>query len=284
MPATPRQARFWILTIPVSSGWAAPDELPSALALLRGQREIGRGENAYEHWQLVAHFKKPVSLRQVKEVFNRETHAEPTRSKAAEDYVLKDDTAVDGTRFTLGRAAFQRNNPEHWRNTRLAAQEGRLEEIPDDVFVRYYGNLSKIGKDYVQPPFRRGTTTTVYWGPTGTGKTWRVWNHNDHTDIYTKIPTTKWWDGYRGQSVVLIDEFRGQIELSHMLRWLDEYPCNVEVKGGQLPLKANKFFITSNWSPSEWYPNAKQVDMDALLRRLTVHEITEREAAIEESQ
>ena len=55
-----------------------------------------------------------------------------------------------------------------------------------------------------------------------------------------KDPRTKFWDGYRNQENVVIDEFRGAIDIAHILRWFDRYPVIVEVKGSSVVLSAKK--------------------------------------------
>jgi len=109
----------------------------------------------------------------------------------------------------------------------------------------------------------------VFWGRTGTGKSHRAWDQAG-AQAYVKDPRTKWWCGYRGQENVIIDEFRGVIDISHLLRWLDRYPVLVEVKGGSRPLCARKFWITSNLDPREWYPGLDADTLAALLRRLNI--------------
>lgn len=148
------------------------------------------------------------------------------------------------------------------------AISGELDAIPADIFVRYYSGLQKIAADNQRPvPMER--QCTVLWGRTGTGKSRRAWEEAGF-DAYTKDPRTKWWDGYRNQENVVIDEFRGVIDVSHLLRWLDRYPVNVEVKGSSRPLKANKFWITSNLDPRSWYPELDPETLEALLRRLNI--------------
>lgn len=82
-----QQARYWLLTIP-KDAYQLPTELPNQLAFLRGQQEIGSDTN-YEHWQLVAAFKRAVRLAAVKSLFGQSCHAEPSRSSAANEYVFK---------------------------------------------------------------------------------------------------------------------------------------------------------------------------------------------------
>jgi len=108
----------------------------------------------------------------------------------------------------------------------------------------------------------------VYWGETRTGKSRRAWEEAG-LDAYPKDPNSKFWDGYRGQEHVVIDEFRGTISISHLLRWLDRYPLLVEVKGSSVVCKAKQVWITSNLHPKDWYQE-DQATIDALLARIEI--------------
>jgi hypothetical protein len=227
-------------------------------------------EDGYRHWQLVVHFGTQVRLSQVRKTFGP-FHAEPTKSKAAEDYVWKEETSVEGTRFELGSRPFKRNSPTDWAKVLQSARSSEYDDIPPDVFIRYYGNLKRIGVENAKPVGVE-KSCVVYWGKTGTGKSRRAWDEATF-EAYPKDPNSKFWDGYRGQQNVVIDEFRGTIGISHLLRWLDRYPLLVEVKGSSVVCKASKIWITSNLHPREWYPGLDQETVDALLRRLNVIEI-----------
>jgi len=115
-------------------------------------------------------------------------------------------------------------------------------------------------------------TAVVYWGPTGTGKSRRAWQESGD-DAYSKDPRTKFWCGYRCEENVIIDEFRGAIDISHILRWTDRYPVRVEVKGSSKPLSASKFIFTSNLHPRLWYPELDAETYAALERRLEIIEM-----------
>jgi len=107
--ASTKPARIWIGTIPYSSEYDIVSRVnDNSIAYSRGQRELG--ESGYEHWQLICHFKKPCRLSAIKKIFGSGCHWEPTRSEAAEQYVWKDETYVDGTRFEHGRKPINRNN------------------------------------------------------------------------------------------------------------------------------------------------------------------------------
>lgn len=84
----------------------------------------------------------------------------------------------------------------------------------------------------------------------------------------------EWWCGYRGEKHIVVDEFRGVVDVSHVLRWWDRYPVRVETKGGSRPLLATHYWITSNLDPRAWYPDLDEDTVDALLRRLNIIHLT----------
>jgi len=148
------------------------------------------------------------------------------------------------------------------------AKSGDHASIPKDILIRHYGSIKRIRVDNCVPIFRDGINVRVYWGKSGVGKTRRAW-HEAGDDVYIKNPNTKWWDGYRGQKRVIIDEFVGRVDLSYLLVWLDRYPCMAEVKGFSVPLEAEEFWITSNVNPEDWYQDINTEQRRGLMRRLT---------------
>lgn len=260
------QARYWLLTIPFDKHPIQPSTKDD-LVYIKGQQE--RGATGYHHWQLLAVFSKKLRTSAVKRYFCREAHCEPSRSEAANEYVWKEDTRVEGTQFEIGSLPLHRNNKNDWDKIYEDAKSGDIDNIPKDIVVRHYNSLKRIRVDNMQPCWRHDIKVTVYWGGTGIGKSRRAFHEaGDLGDVYIKDPNSKWWDGYRGQSSVIIDEFVGNIGISHLLRWFDRYPCNVETKGYSQPLLATTFYVTSNLSPRDWYPDAAMAHHDALSRRI----------------
>jgi len=195
-------------------------------------------------------------------------HCELGRSEAAAEYVWKEDTRVEGTQFEFGSKPIQRNSKIEWDKVWEAAQKGNLMEIPTHLRVQSYRTLRQIAADYAKPVGME-RFGYVYWGRTGTGKSKQAWELAG-VDAYPKDPRTKFWCGYDGQKHVIIDEFCGGIDISHMLRWLDRYPVIVEIKGSSRCLNATHFWITSNVDPRLWYPEATEEQKLALLRRLEI--------------
>lgn len=252
-------------TIPVAK-WSPPTTLPEGMKYLKGQQEIGEG--GFHHWQIYMVTCNTCRLPRAKLLLCREAYLEPTRSKAAEQYVWKETTAVGGTRFELGVQGRPGKNAVDWIAAYELVKAGRVLDVDPGLQIRHMGSLLKIQALYSKPEFRMNLDVNVYWGPTGTGKSHSAWTEAQaFGDVYIKQPSTKWWDGYSGEENVIIDEFCGEIGITHLLRWLDKYPCSVEVKGSQVALRAKRFWICSNIEPRLWYtcPMAQQ---EALTRRL----------------
>lgn len=131
----------------------------------------------------------------------------------------------------------------------------------------HYRTLKQIEKDFLKP-IGNTKEVFVYWGLTGTGKSKRAWEEAG-LDAYPKDPNTKFWDGYKGEENIVIDEFRGKIDISHILRWLDRYPVNVETKFGGVTLRAKRIWITSNISWRKWFNDLDNDTLMALRRRFT---------------
>ena len=56
-------------------------------------------------------------------------HCEPSRSNAADAYVWKEETRVEGTQFELGERPFKRKSPTDWADIRDKALAGDLQSI-----------------------------------------------------------------------------------------------------------------------------------------------------------
>lgn len=267
-----RQGIFWIATWSCEHAPAGfSDSLPEHLQWIKGQREIGAG--GFQHWQFVFACKAKTSLAGLTKTFPG-AHCELTRSAAANEYVNKLDTSVPDTQFEFGAKPICRNSKPDWESIWIAAQRRDLLAIPASIRVLSFRSLTSIGATYaIAPPVKRNAV--VFTGCTGSGKSYRAWSEAG-PEAYPKDPRTKWWTGYQSQTNVVIDEFRGGIDISHFLRWTDDYSVLVETKGSATPLLANRIWITSNLHPRDWYPELDPVTAEALMRRLTIIEMNEK--------
>jgi len=105
------------------------------------------------------------------------------------------------------------------------------------------------------------------WGPTKTGKS-ELAHELAGDDYYDKLPENKWFDSYDGDHTVLFDDFRPTwCSFGYMLRLLDNYPLQVETKGGTTAWLPHRIIITCPKSPEDCFDTTE--DVNRLLRRIT---------------
>lgn len=243
------QGIFWIGTVPQESKGTPVTSLPVGCVWIKGQLE--EGSTGFVHWQICLAFRKRQRLSACTLLFGEGSHWELTRSAAARDYVWKDETSL-GERFEFGVCPINLSSGADWDAIWSSALSGDLGSIPAGIRIRNYSSLRSIGSDF-QRPVSVSRRVVVLWGATGTGKSRRAWDEAGE-DAYAKCPRTKFWDGYSSERAIVIDEFRGGIDVSHLLRWFDRYPVRVEIKGSTRPFLGESIWITSNIHPREWYP------------------------------
>lgn len=63
-----------------------------------------------------------------------------------------------------------------------------------------------------------------------------------------------WLENYTGQSVLLVDEFAGQMRLQMLLKVLDAWhPCVYETKGGSVRPYFERIYVLANRPHTEWF-------------------------------
>lgn len=231
---------------------------------------VGRevGQNGTPHLQGYVVFDKRKRLSGVKKLQAR-AHWEVAKGTTEQNlaYCSKEgDYTEYGTR-PLTQAEKGDKEKERWKEIIQQATDGTLREENPKMYFLHRNTADKFYAEAHPPAMERHVK--VFWGPTGTGKSRDAWEQAGE-EAYAKDPRSKFWCGYRGQENVIIDEFRGGIDIAHLLRWLDRYPVIVEVKGSSTPLRARNIWITSNLHPKDWYPELDEETQKALMRRLSL--------------
>lgn len=119
--------------------------------------------------------------------------------------------------------------------------------------------------------FEGELTTKNAWiyGPPGSGKSKlvRQFAMASNLSVYHKL-ANKWWDGYRGEDIVLIEDLDPDVAeklVHHIKLWADRYAFRAEVKGNSISIDPRFYLIvTSNYSIGECF---KGVDGEAISRR-----------------
>lgn len=153
--------------------------------------------------------------------------------------------------------------------------------LDDPLIYHQYGRtLEKINNYVINNKFRSWMTKgTWYYGKTGTGKSHKAFqNYNNDTHYVLNQHDNGFWQGYNGQEIVIINEFRGEINFSEILDIVDKYPKKVKIKGNDpVPLLAKQVIITSCFHPMDIYKNSlsKEEHFDQFERRFDIIHLTE---------
>lgn len=191
-------------------------------------------------------------------------------------YCSKEDTAP----FVMGEM------PEPGKRTDIAlaveqVQGGStLTQLATDngvAVVKYFKGLTVL-RSLLSKPRDPASPPEIYWiwGETGTQKTRRCFelgNRLHPGSVWVSTGGLRWFDGYDGQRVAILDDFRSKgVPFQFFLRLLDRYPMSVEFKGGFVNWCPDIIFITTPHSISDTF--AKRLehlpeDVRQLERRIT---------------
>lgn len=261
------QARHWVFTVNNPQGDIYPEEWSDCRYACW---VLEMGESGTPHFQGYVEFSKPKRRSAVSRCLPHAYLAPRERSReAARAYAMKKSPGfMDGPwefgSFEAGGAG-RRND---LKVVQAALDAGTsMEQIARDHFSQWvkYGNAFARYQTMVAPPRMSEVTVEVIIGPTGTGKTRSAMDRYPNAFIKE---ADKWWDGYTGQDVVVWDEFKGCYPWTRLLRCIDRYPYQAEVKGGYVAMRATTFIFTSNSLPYDWYDGTK-FHLDALYRRVS---------------
>ncbi|AUM61928.1 Rep [uncultured virus] len=237
-------------------------------------REVG--ESGTPHLQGYIEMYKPYTFVSMKNLLPG-AHIEKRQGSGqqASDYCKKDgDYTENGTlappRGYAGGAATKRRYEEAFET----AINGDMNDIDKDLLTRHYHAYKRIKQDNPTPPEALDNVCGLWYvGPPNTGKSYAA--RERYPNLYDK-PANKWFDGYRGEDTVLIDDFdmNHKVLGHHLKRWADRYAFPAEQKGTTIAIRPQRIIVTSNYYIEEIFSEDK-VLVEALKRRFTVEEFSE---------
>lgn len=133
---------------------------------------------------------------------------------------------------------------------------------------------------YADKPPRRDDDFRVFvvWGTSGVGKSHAIRDSFTDEELFETYVNQKGWhfDAYRGEPIILIEDFFGNMPMTEFLQISDIYRKTVQVRGRTVYLRNRILILTSNKNPQTWYDTVPGPVHKAVMRRLTCFEVHER--------
>lgn len=246
-----------------------------------------QGDNGTPHLQGFLRYRDRIGKSKLRGLLGGRAHVEPRAGTPdqARDYCRKDNAESDGRFWESG----------DWNGGKRQGHRTDADAIGDlikggasesDIFDAFPGGFLRLhagikrARYVVETDRQEAPDVYWYWGGTGIGKSTAAQAHSANRRTYWAPPCMQWWDRYDGHELVIIDEFRGQIQFNTLLRMLDRFPLDLPVKGGFCRFKPKLVVITSPFHPRDvYFKDVKDDDADKferaqgsieqLLRRLT---------------
>lgn len=281
-----QSSRVWVFTYQVGG----EDQLPSIwnqdlMKFLTYQLEKAPTTGQL-HLQGALRMKSPSKMKRVKTAMGLEgVHLEPAKAwDKAKLYANKEETRQAGP-WTFGADEGQGARTDILKIATMVAAGKRDREVAKEdpvTYMRMHKGISALRSAVVPPEIRPTLRVALLWGKTGCGKTWAVTKAWEDKDYYSVFDLTHpWFDGYQGEEYVLMDDIgTGCMDINFLKRVLDKYKMTVPVKGTSANFHATTIVLTSNSPPECWFPAAREEDIAAIKRRMTIfHYPTQKEDA-----
>jgi adenylate kinase family enzyme len=153
------------------------------------------------------------------------------------------------------------------------------------TFIKFHGGI----KSYmtVVDSARRNWMTELHiiTGVPGSGKSYTAKmeaeayleaNDLDEQVYYWSAPSSAtekaWFQGYDGESCVIINDFYGTLNIDVFKNLIDTYPYKVEQKNGHRDFLAKAVWVTSNTAWTNWWGDkllSNKHNKEAIQRRIT---------------
>lgn len=266
------QFRAWTLTVNGTHDYHALDDIIDWQYIVAGKERAP--ETGQKHLQCYVYFHKRKTFAAVKKMLYA-GHWEVAQADAEVNraYCTKEADSMEIGEFpdTLGGSSGGKKKAEKFRQIIDVTIKGDIDdviEIDPVVYVQHYHGLKRIKQDHPDKLVNLDDVCGQWlWGEAGAGKSFLA-RKECSRDLFLK-GCNKWWDGYRNESMVLIDDFdRCHAQpLAHFLKiWADRYTFPAEQKGTTVQIRPHAIYVTSNYSIDDLF-SYDQALLKAIKRR-----------------
>ena len=224
-----------------------------------------------QHYQWFMAFTRTMYFNKVKELFPK-CHFAPMRSTPdhCRIYCKKEETRISGP-YEIGEFLGQGKRSDIVKAVELINSGATMQDIDElypataimhggklKEYIYRRKNATKIARlDKYAEKWRNLEITYIY-GPPRTGKSTFVRYSVPSSELFAVTQYDQnMFDGYGGESVVLIDEFYSQVPLTKMNQLLEPSPLLLNVKNSRVQAGYEKVYIISNYPLPDLYSSVR---------------------------
>ena len=288
------QSRKWLITCnnPLDYGYSI-DYCQAALSAALKNIEYWCysdevGEQGTPHFHLFLYRKNPIKFETLKKRFEH-AHFDVAKGTCSDnrDYVFKEgkwlvskksETNIRDSHFEYGELPVERQGARNDLADLYDLVIGGASDIDiindNPNFILHLDKFDKVRQAYREKQysstFRQLEVTYIYGDP-GTGKTRYVMDKYGYNNVYRVTDYVHPFDYYKGEDVILFDEFRSSIKVVDMLNYLDGYPLMLPCRYNNKVACYTKVYIISNIPLNKQYPKVQleeKATYIAFLRRI----------------
>ena len=189
----------------------------------------------------------------------------------------KHETCVDGTFEEFGECPVERQGCRNDLTDLYAMiKDGMSNYEIMEQNPAFMLNLDKIerarqvvNEERYKHEFRKLDVTYIY-GTTGAGKTRSVMERYGYESVFRVTDYLHPFDNYKGQDVIIFEEFRSSVRIGDMLNFLDGYPLELPCRYANKVACYTKVYVITNIPLTEQYTQLQREQPEtwcALLRR-----------------
>lgn len=247
-----------------------------------GQLEQGKkgGEQGYKHYQIYIENETQIEFKTLKKKLpNAHIESRQGTKKQAFDYVTKGETKIgevfgNGDIDVTDEKGKRNDIAEVMQMIEDGATDNDIRKAYPSQFVRYVNAITRARQVIMESQFEntfRNITTTYIHGSTGKGKTRYVMEKYGYVNVYRITNYMHPFDMYKGQKIIIFEEFRSSLKIEQMLNYLDGYPLTLPARYGDKVACFDTVYIISNIPLDSQYVNIQTEQPEtyrAFLRRI----------------
>lgn len=287
------KSRKWLLTInnPESHGYTH-DVLKDTLALFKGLTywcmcdEVGKEKTYHTHLFLFA--KNPIRFGTLKKRFST-AHIDFVKGTIKEnrDYIRKEGKHTNSLKAETNlKDTFEESGemPEEQQGKRNdlhmlydMIKDGYTDYEILEENANYILDMDKVERCRQivrQEEFKnrfRELEVVYQFGATNKGKTRSVMEQYGYSNVYRVTDYLHPFDSYKGQDIIIFEEFRSSLKIQDMLNYLDGYPLDLPCRYNNKTACFTKVYIITNIALEKQYKDVQREypeTWNAFLRRI----------------